>query len=380
MIKKILFITGTRADYGKLKALIKAVEKSEQLEAYIYVSGMHLLKAYGGTYQEILKEGYKNVYMAFGQCHTSSMSYNLGNVVCDLTGYVKQIMPDMVVVHGDRIDALAGAIVGALNNIKVAHIEGGEITGTIDESIRHAVSKFSHLHFVSNEEAKKNLIQLGECKDDIYVIGSPDLDIMISPNLPSIDEVKKYYDISFDEYAIFTYHPVTTELKIIDTHIKCVCDALVRSGKNYIVIYPNNDAGSEIILNEINKLIHNKHFRIFDSMRFEYYLVMLKYADFIIGNSSAGIHEACFYGTPAIDIGTRQLGRYNIDELPNIQWVTENAEDILDAIEKTPFCHQQSQYFGQGNSTTLFINTLLDERTWEKSIQKKFVPLQEMMA
>ncbi|MBO6214071.1 MAG: UDP-N-acetylglucosamine 2-epimerase (hydrolyzing), partial [Lachnospiraceae bacterium] len=210
-MKKILFITGTRADYGKIKSLIKAVEAEPDLEAYVYVSGMHLIDKFGNTYIEVLKDKFKNTYVDFSQNHTGSMSYDLGNVICNLTGYAKHVEPDMIVVHGDRIDALAGAIVGALNNYRVAHIEGGELSGTIDESIRHAISKFSHIHFVSNEEAKNRLIQMGEHAEDIYAIGSPDIDIMLSDELPDIEFVKKYYEIDFDKYAILMYHPVTTE-------------------------------------------------------------------------------------------------------------------------------------------------------------------------
>ena len=136
-MRKILFITGTRADYGKIKSLIQGIEESKDMEAYVFVSGMHLLDTYGSTYREVLKDGYKNVYVAYGLINSGNMSYDLGDVVCQLTGYVQNIRPDMIVIHGDRIDALAGAMVGALNNIRVAHIEGGELSGTIDESIRH---------------------------------------------------------------------------------------------------------------------------------------------------------------------------------------------------------------------------------------------------
>lgn len=178
--KRILFITGTRADYGKIKSIMKTMDRSDRYEVFIYVSGMHLLSQYGSTYREVLKDQYENVHVAFGQQHTDDMSYNLGVVLTNLAPYTAQVRPDIIVVHGDRIDALAGAITGALNNILVAHIEGGEISGTIDDSIRHAVSKFAHLHFVCNEEAKKRIIQLGESEKHIFVIGSPDIDIMLS--------------------------------------------------------------------------------------------------------------------------------------------------------------------------------------------------------
>lgn len=373
-MKKILFITGTRADYGKIKSLIKAVESKPELEAYIFVSGMHLLEKFGNTYKEVLRDNYKNIYVDFSQANTGNMSYDLGNVVCDLTGYVRQVKPDMIVVHGDRIDALAGAIVGALNNIKVAHIEGGEISGTIDESIRHAITKFAHIHLVSNENARNRLIQLGEDEKHIYIIGSPDIDIMLSDDLPSLNSALKRYEIPYSHYAFFMYHPVTTEFEELGEKIKNVLDALVQSEKNYIVIYPNNDYGSEIILNEYKKLKDNKHFRVFPSIRFEYFLTLLQNADFMIGNSSAGIRETCVYGIPDIDIGTRQKGRYTLKN-SNIQHVNENTEEILEAIKNTPNYRVNSSYFGKGDSTNRFMEILMEEETWKFQIQKKFVDL-----
>lgn len=373
--KRVLFITGTRADYGKIKSLMKEMEQSGEYDVFIYVSGMHLLAKYGSTYREVLKDGYKNVYVAFGQPHTGNMSYNLGGVLTSLSAYVKEIEPDMIIVHGDRIDALAGAITGALNNILVAHIEGGEISGTIDDSIRHAISKFAHLHFVCNEEAKKRIMQLGESEEHIYVIGSPDIDVMISEKLPELQNVKAYYEIPFDEYAIFMYHPVTTELGLLKEHISTTIDALIESGRNYVVIYPNNDLGTDIILDEISVLEGMDHFRIFPSIRFEYFLTLLKNSSMIIGNSSAGIRESGVYGVPAIDLGTRQNGRYDIKKLQNVQHVDENVAAILAAIQKTPDYKVQCQSFGKGNSTEQFLEILQKKDIWDCGIQKKFVDL-----
>ncbi|MDY3908550.1 MAG: UDP-N-acetylglucosamine 2-epimerase [Eubacterium sp.] len=373
--KRVLFITGTRADYGKIKSLMKEMEQYGVYDVFIYVSGMHLLAKYGSTYREVLKDGYKNVYVAFGQPHTGNMSYNLGGVLTSLSAYVKEIEPDMIIVHGDRIDALAGAITGALNNILVAHIEGGEISGTIDDSIRHAISKFAHLHFVCNEEAKKRIMQLGESEEHIYVIGSPDIDVMISEKLPELQDVKTYYEIPFDEYAIFMYHPVTTELGLLKEHISTTVDALIESGRNYVVIYPNNDLGTDIILDEISVLEGMDRFRIFPSIRFEYFLTLLKNSSMIIGNSSAGIRESGVYGVPAIDLGTRQNGRYDIKKLQNVQHVDENVAAILAAIQKTPDYKVQCQSFGKGNSTEQFLEILQKKDIWDCGIQKKFVDL-----
>lgn len=373
--KKVLFITGTRADYGKIKSLMKYMDRSEEYEVYIYVSGMHLLAQYGSTYREVLKDGYQNVHVAFEQIHTDNMSYNMGVILTHFSAYMAHIEPDMIIVHGDRIDALAGAIAGAMNNILVAHIEGGEISGTIDDSIRHAISKFAHLHFVCNEQAKKRLIQLGESKEHIYVIGSPDIDVMISDELPKLEQVKNYYDISFEKYGIFMYHPVTTELPQLALHIEIILSALKKSKKNFVAVYPNNDMGTEVILDRIKELERLENFAVFPSIRFEYFLTLLKNASMIIGNSSAGIRESGIYGIPAIDIGTRQNGRYDIQKLKNVQHVDEKEDDILKAIEKSDRYKIRCQDFGVGNSTEKFLEILQQKEPWECEVQKKFVDI-----
>lgn len=373
--KKVLFITGTRADYGKIKSLMKYMDRSEEYEVYIYVSGMHLLAQYGSTYREVLKDGYQNVHVAFEQIHTDNMSYNMGVILTHFSAYMAHIEPDMIIVHGDRIDALAGAIAGAMNNILVAHIEGGEISGTIDDSIRHAISKFAHLHFVCNEQAKKRLIQLGERKEHIYVIGSPDIDVMISDELPKLEQVKNYYDISFEKYGIFMYHPVTTELPQLAQHIEIILSALKKSKKNFVAVYPNNDLGTEVILDRIKELDQLENFAVFPSIRFEYFLTLLKNASMIIGNSSAGIRESGIYGIPAIDIGTRQNGRYDIQKLKNVQHVNEKEDDILKAIEKSDRYKIRCQDFGVGNSTEKFLEILQQKEPWECEVQKKFVDI-----
>lgn len=372
-MKKILFITGTRADYGKIKSIIKAVDKSEAFEAYIFASGMHLVEKLGYTYREIEKDHYENLHVDFSQINSGIASYDLGNVICNLTGYIKKMEPDLIVVHGDRIDALAGAIVGALNNILVAHIEGGELSGTIDDSIRHAVTKFAHIHFACNEEAKERLLQLGEIEKNIYILGSPDIDIMLSEDLPMLEDVRNRYDIPYKKYAVFIYHPVTTEVSDLRRNIKEVLQALIESGKNYIIIYPNNDMGSEIILEEYNMLKECVQFCMYSSLRFEYFLTLLKNAEFLIGNSSTGIHEAGVYGLPVIDVGTRQQGR--CCSARNIQHVSEDKKQILKAIEHYQNYRITGCNFGKGDSTEKFLEIINNDSIWDTTIQKIFVDL-----
>ena len=372
-MKKILFVTGTRADYGKIKSLMQYVEHSADFEAYVYISGMHLMQIFGNTYEEVLKDGYKNTHTAFELANIRVASYDLGDVICSLTGYARKVKPDLIVVHGDRIDALAGAVVGALNNIRVAHIEGGEISGTIDESIRHAISKFAHIHLVSNESAKRRLIQLGEYEKNIFIIGSPDIDIMLSDSLPTKEEALEKYNIPFKKYAILMYHPVTTEHDTLGENIRNIVDALIESNKQYLVIYPNNDLGYDLILNEYKHVSQNHNFKIYPSLSFEYFLTLLKYSDFMIGNSSAGVRESSVYGIPAIDLGNRQSGRYNTQSSPNIQHAQESKNDILQAISNIEkYRNSISKSFGEGNSTKRFIEILNNNEIWNLELQKSF--------
>lgn len=278
----------------------------------------------------------------------------------------------MMIVHGDRVEALAGAIVGSLNNILVAHIEGGEVSGTIDELIRHSVSKMSHVHFVSNETARRRLLQMGEDDANVFVIGSPDIDIMFSSHLPGLAEVKNYYEIEFDHYGVVMFHPVTTEAEKMEEHAGNMVDALIESGLNYIVIYPNNDLGSTDILRAYKSLSDHPKFRIFPSLRFEYFLVLLKNAQLLVGNSSAGIREAPYYNLPSVNIGTRQNNRAMNEEIINCGYEKSN---ILQAINKAVSHQRQAvmNHFGDGQSDELFLEIITRPQFWQTAKQKFFI-------
>lgn len=375
MTRKIVFLTGTRADFGKLSPLIDAVEKNENFECHIFVTGMHTIKKYGNTFDEVQKKGYKNITIFDNQIDTSSQDIILANTVMGFSKYIKKISPDMIVVHGDRIEALAGAIVGSFNNILVSHIEGGEISGTVDELIRHAISKLSHIHFTANDDAKQRLIQLGESKDSVFTIGSPDIQIMTSIELPTIEKVRKHYEIPFENFGVFIFHPVTTELDSLREQIDEIISALIDSNKNFIVIYPNNDTGTEIILEKIYELENNKKFMIFPSIRFLYFLTILKNAQFILGNSSAAVREAEVFGTPAINIGTRQKNRSKNKEIVNIEPKRDLVLNSIKFVENKRF-HGKSFFGYIENTTEKFLDILQNPNIWKISIQKQFVDIQ----
>jgi UDP-N-acetylglucosamine 2-epimerase (hydrolysing) len=236
--------------------------------------------------------------------------------------------------------------VGGLRNIKVAHIEGGEESGTIDGLIRHSVSKLSTTHFVANELAAQYLVNLKESRERIFVIGSPDVDIMMSSDLPTFEQVQSRYEIPWEEYGILLFHPVTFEVDDMERQMREILAAVESSTLPIVAILPNNDYGSLTILDSISNLSANKRVRIIPSLRFEYFLTLLRNAKFILGNSSAGVREAPYYGVPTINIGSRQRRRSQSSSILNISCT---RQEITSAIEKAlNLDRSEVQIFGTG--------------------------------
>lgn len=375
-MKKLIFISGTRADFGKIYPLLKCLKQNSEIEFKIFVTGMHMLEKYGYTYIEIERE-FKNHLMFFKNQQEDS-SHSMDLVLSQtITGFNEQVFsynPDLIVVHGDRVEALAGAVVGSLNNILTAHIEGGEVSGTIDDLIRHSISKLCHLHLVSNRSAKNRLIQLGESNKSIHMIGSPEIDVMLSDDLPSLENSLQHYDIPWDNFALFCYHPVTTELEKIKSNIENIYSALIESKINYVIIEPNNDSGTEHIYQKIILLKRNENIRSFPSISHRHYLTLLKNCNFIIGNSSSGVREAPIYAKPSINIGTRQKDRNKHETIINC---SENKKDILNAIYHANLMKSKepSYSFGKKGVSQRFIKFIEKEDIWKTSLQKKFVDL-----
>lgn len=368
---KVMFLSGTRADFGKMKTLMLQLLADERFQVHVFVTGMHMLSKFGSTWDEVRKAGLPNIYRFINQNENDSMDQVLAKTVAGLSDYVKEMEPDMIVVHGDRVEALAGALVGSLNNIRVAHIEGGEVSGTIDELIRHAVSKVSHIHFVANEGAKQRLLQLGEAEESIHIIGSPDVDIMNSKDLPDLAEVKRYYNIDFSDYAILLFHPVTTEIKDIRRQVTDLVDVVLSSSQNFVVLYPNNDHGTEIILEAYDRFRNQPRIAMYPSMRFEYFLTLLKNSRYILGNSSSGIREAPHFGVPAINLGSRQNNRINTDTVLNTPITSAGIRLAMEQVENIP--RVTKELFGSGNSAAAFHQILLKPSIWSTHIQKYFI-------
>lgn len=361
--KRILFMTGTRADYGKMKGIIAGVDQKDGLEAHIFVTGMHMLPLYGFTAAEVRKDGFSHVHEYLNQLINEPMGAVLANTLAGFSRCCQDLKPDLLVIHGDRVEALACCLVGKTQGIPIAHFEGGEVSGTVDDMMRHAISSMANLHLVANERAASLVTQVCNDPSQIYITGSPETDYLAAENLPTLDAVKDRYGIHLDAPAMVIFHPVTTELEYLPNQARDFVSALIESGLEYVVIYPNNDSGSMVILKEYERLEGLDHVQIFPSIRFEYFRALLKQCTFLIGNSSSGVREAPSLGTPAIDVGTRQQKRGHSSLIIHTE---PTKTDILAAIGKARTMRHQppQQEFGKGECLSQFLKILEQPETF----------------
>ncbi|OUU53347.1 MAG: UDP-N-acetylglucosamine 2-epimerase (hydrolyzing) [Pelagibacteraceae bacterium TMED65] len=367
--KKIIFVTATRADFGKLKSLISILKKSKDFEVCLVVTGMHVIPKFGNTYKEVIRTFGPNIIKFTNQALGDRLEIILTKTTNIFSKIVKKIKPDLIVLHGDRVEALSAALVGSLNHILTAHIEGGEVSGTIDDTIRHAISKLCHVHFVGSKKAKKRVAKMGEIKKNIFQIGSPDIDVIANKNLPKIFNVKKRYNFKFKDYAILLWHPVTSKIDTLKEDTKKILKFIKKLNQNFLIIYPNNDPGSNLII-DCYKKIKNKKFKILKNMRFEYFLSVLENAKFIIGNSSSAIYEAPMLSTPAINIGDRQNKRIKSRIIKNVEIDELKESDIFNFLKK--YKSSNKKYYGQGDSDKKFYKILKKKSFWEVPKQKFF--------
>lgn len=366
----LLFVTGTRADYGKLEPLaLAALEAGHRIT--FFVTGMHMLEKYGMTKEEVHQQKHFNVVEFINQRDGDPQDIVLAKTVMGFSDYLQEHQPDLVLIHGDRVEALACSLVCAMNYVHCAHVEGGEVSGTIDEQFRHCNSKLSSLHLVSSDEAKARVERLGEPPDTIHVIGSPELDIHGRPSGVTLEEVRKRYNINAAEYGICVLHPVTSEVSTMGEQAEALFGALIDSGHNYVVILPNNDPGSEPILSVIRELPKDR-FRVLPSMRFAYFSELMRNAKAIVGNSSMGVREAPFLGVPSLDVGTRQSNRGSAASLLSCDSFDRTTIDrfLSDFWGRRFPCNQG---FGRGDSAKSFVELLNRSDFWERPLQKYFV-------
>jgi GDP/UDP-N,N'-diacetylbacillosamine 2-epimerase (hydrolysing) len=332
--KKILIITERRADYSKLKPILKLIETSSKLDYYLVVTGSHLVKEYGYSINEIKNDGFKitSKFKMFSKSRKDTgfeMTRSFGRSIIHLSNIIEKLKPDIVLSGFDIAANFASAIIGAHTNHIVAHLEAGEVTGTIDEPIRHSISKFAHVHFTSNNIATKRLIKMGENPKFIFTVGSPTLDGIKKIKIIPKKELKKEFGINLnDPFIIMMQHSVTTEIHKIDEYFLETLNAIKELKIPTIIISGNADAGSKKIL----KILKNSKIYNYPNLPYSKYINLLKHASVLVGNSSSGIIEAPFLCTPSVNIGTRQSGRLSSKSVINVNY---NKNEIKQMILKS---------------------------------------------
>lgn len=338
--KKILFITERRADYSRLKPIMRLVQKSPKLEMLLIVTGMHLLKKFGETKKVILKDGFKidKVVPIFDENDKddgASMVRGMGKALIAFSEIFPKLAPDIVFTGFDIGANFAAGITGMHLNIPVVHIQGGEVSGTIDEVIRHAMTKFSHIHFAATDQSVKRIIKMGEDPRYVFNVGSPSLDTIRNIDYPSKNKLAKKYKFDFEKPLIIVLqHPVTTEVDKVVSQIKETIDAVREVNKKHgtqaLAVYSNNDAGGRRIVEYIKK----SGITSYPHIQYEDFLRLMKVASVLVGNSSAGIHEAPSLKLPTINIGTREQLR---ERGVNVLDVNHDKTKIVQAIERALF-------------------------------------------
>ena len=369
MTRKILFVSGTRADFGKIEPLAIAARDAGH-DVSFFVTGMHMMARYGLTKLEVHRMQGVTVHEFQNQREGDPQDMVLAKTIVGFSDHLTEARPDLVVVHGDRVEALAAALVCATNYIRCAHVEGGEVSGTIDEIFRHCNTKLAYCHLVSSDQAARRVMALGEPEESIYTIGSPELDFHGRDSGVSLAAVRERYAIPFDDFGIVTFHPVTSEQETMGAQAADLFSALGASGRNFVVILPNNDPGAADILKVIEALPRER-FRLIPSMRFAHFSELMKNASAIIGNSSAGVREAPFLGIPSLDVGTRQARRSDAPSVTSVQ-AGDRAAILAFLADQWGQRHEAHTGFGAGDTAGRFAELLNDPAFWARSFQKEF--------
>lgn len=313
MKRKICVITGTRAEYGVMKPLLEMIRDSRILSLQLVVTGMHLLDDFGSTIQQIKKDGFNiaaELEMFSGKEDSRQMSEALGKAIVGFAGIFQRLKPDILLLEADRMEMLAAALASLPFHIPLVHISGGDLSGGLDDAFRHALTRFSHFHLPNTQASALRLKKMGEEAWRIRNVGT----LAVSKDVLSAVALKPavYSFIGIPvskEFIVVLQHPVAAEARTAAAHMRATLQSAVSLRLAVVIVYPNCDLGCDAMIKEIEAYRGNPLVTIIKNVPRPMYLGLLKYAAVLAGNSSSGIVEAPFFGTPVINIGTRQSGR-----------------------------------------------------------------------
>lgn len=389
--RKIAIFTGNRAEYGLQYPIIKAISMHPMLDYFLLVSGAHLQEDFGYTLKEIEQDGfkvYREVKLIMEHDNLFATAQAIGSGILSLSKILDELRPDFLVVYADRFEGFSAVITGTQMGIPTAHIEGGDLTegGALDDSVRHAMTKLAHLHFTTNEQAAERVCRLGEEPWRVFNVGFPALDLVADGFYAAPEEINRQYKISFEKSLIvFTQHSVTTEFAQAAEQIRPSLEALkdlASEGVQVIITYPNNDAGGQRIIHEIESMKMNavSNIQIYKSLgRYNYhgFLNICGRAGrgVCVGNSSSGIKETPIFGCPVVNIGSRQQGRLRADNVIDVDY---NKGEIFKACKRAledevfrQACRVCNNPYGAGNAGKRIAETLATIEIGSRLIQKK---------
>ena len=380
MSRNICIVTGTRAEYGIMKAMIRSISNSSKLNLQIVVTGTHISPEYGFTIKDIINDGFNidaEVPMIVSGNTKQSMAMSVGVGIIGMTQVFNQLKPDIVVVLGDRFEILSAAISAVYSGYVLAHLSGGDnLAAGYDEYTRHAISKIAHLHFPFTKKCADRLIRMGEDPEHIYLTGSPAIDTILQIKTDDVLTIKRKYSIPEEaDYCLLVQHPLSTDPLNAKDEIIATLTAIEKLNIPTLIIYPNVDPGSNYIINMIEEYAgsHNNVI-LCKNVPFEEYLSLMKHASVMIGNSSSAILEAPSFCTPVVNIGNRQSGR---EQGGNVINVPPDTEKIQDAINTALFdesfrekVKKSINPYGDGSASQK-ITKIFEEIAIDESILRK---------
>ena len=379
---KIAVVTGTRADYGILKPVIREVQQSPHLNLQLLVTGAHLEDRFGFTAHEIEQNGFaihKKLPIDLSSDNEVSVTKSMGRAMMAFAEVYAESRPDIILLLGDRFEIFAATTAALIARIPVAHLAGGDVTeGAIDEAMRHSITKMAHLHFVTNAKSAKRVMQLGENPSHIFNVGNPSLDEIKNMTFLTKDEIGSKIKFDFREKNfLITFHPETIERNKAKEHIKEMLAAL----KNYpdvglVFTMPNADPEGAVIAREIEKFVQeNKNAASYDSLGHNLYFNVMKVVDLVIGNSSSGLLEAPSFNLPCVNIGNRQVGR--MQSALTLQ-VNIDREAIIRSIDKAMAMERKEieNPYGDGKSAKRIVSILNNIKQPQNLLKKKFFDME----
>lgn len=332
-MRRVCYVTGTRADYGLMRRTLAAIAADPRLDLSVLVTGMHLDPAYGSTVEEICADGHRilaEVPVPLRCNDGAETGANLGRMIVAFSGALAREKPEIVLLLGDRAEMLAGAIAATHQGIAVAHVHGGERSGTLDESVRHAITKLAHIHLAATEDSAGRIVRMGEAAAHVHAVGAPGLDGL--EELAERDRASVAAEFGFDlerPIALLLFHPENSDGATGASQMRTVLGALHDGAIQTVALLPNSDAGSAGIRDALQRHAPQKNLALRTHLPRALFVALMARADAMVGNSSAGIIEAATFGTPVVNLGSRQTLR---ERNPNVVDVPIESRAIADAI------------------------------------------------